>query len=113
MSKNLYRIMEWLSMCVKVYDEYFDYALGFHDKLLTRAYEQLKESGKVKPRAYVLIPDISGFSKVIVTTIKGGKEFERKLSDDKITFDIYYIRNVRGFVCVEPVSYTHLTLPTN
>ena len=100
-------------MCVKVYDEYFDYALGFHDKLLTRAYEQLKESGKVKPRAYVLIPDISGFSKVIVTTIKGGKEFERKLSDDKITFDIYYIRNVRGFVCVEPVSYTHLTLPTN
>ena len=86
---------------VRIYDEYFDNALGFYDKLLTRAYEQLKESGKVKSRAYVLIPDRSGFSRVRVTTIRGGKELERRLSDDKRTFDVYYVRNVKGFVCVE------------
>ena len=88
-------------MKIRIYNEYFADNLGFDGKLLTEVYKQFKEFGKVKPRAYVLVPDKSGFSRVIVTTVKGGKEFEKNLSNEKRTFDIYYVRNVRVFVCIE------------
>jgi len=86
---------------IKIYNEYFADAFGFYGKLLTEAFKQFKEFGKVESKAYVLIPDKSGYSRVIVTSIKGGKEFEKKLSEEKRSFDVYYVRNVRGFVCVE------------
>jgi len=89
-------------MSDRIYGVYYDRGgERFLDKLVTEAFRKRK----VEPRAYILTPDKSGSMRVTVTSIEGGKEVEKRLSEAKEVFEVYYVRNIKDNACIEFKNY--------